>query len=248
MTFRQFPLWIFCAGIALLPCAAQEIESVSLRFLSFPRAINPEPVELLLGEGKTIKVEIPTNELSAAHKLKRQTLWAFGETVQGNDGKPVFKVFGQAPALASTEQLILLIRKGKTNADGFEVIPVDNRDTQFGGGKFLFFNAAKIDIAGVVGSEKFAVKPGRHTLIKPKADQDIKGLCNILIYFRKDDQAKPFFSSTWPLSNVARGLIFFYHDPDTQRLRLHTIRDFPKQFPDTMNLNDRKNTNLSRKD
>ena len=227
MTIRLFPHWVLCAGISVLPCLAQEGESVTLQFLSFPRAINPEPVELIVGEGKTIKVETPTNELSAPYKVKLQSIWQVGETVVGKDDKPAFKVFGQAAALASSQQLILLVHKGKTNSDGFDVIPIDYRPTEFGGGKFLFMNAAKIDIAGVVGSEKFVVKPGQHSIIKPKADRDTKGLCNILIYFRKDDQAKPFFSSTWPLSDVARSLIFFYHDPDTKHLRLHTIRDFP---------------------
>jgi hypothetical protein len=227
MTFRHFSRWILCVSVTLLPCAAQDAASVTLRFLSFPRALNPEPVELLVGEGKTIKVEIPTNEISVPYKVTLQASWAVGETVNGKDDKPVFNVFGKAAALASSQQLILLVRKGKANADGFEVIPIDNRDTEFGGGKFLFMNAAGIDIAGVVGSEKFAVKPGKHTIVKPKVEPDTKGLCNILIYFRKDNQAKPFFSSTWPLSDKARGLIFFYHDPDTQRLRLHTIRDFP---------------------
>ena len=227
MTFRYLTRWVFCTGLALLPCTAQDAAKVTLRFLSFPRALNPEPVELLVGEGKTIKVEIPTHEVSAPYKVPLQAVWAVGQTVDGNDGKPAFTVFGQAKAMVSTEQLILLIRKGKANADGFEVIPIDNRLSEFGGGKFLFMNAAKIDIAGMLGTDKFVVKPGKHTIIKPKIDPGIKGLCNILIYFRKDDQAKPFFSSTWPLSAAARGLIFFYHDPDTQRLRLHTIRDFP---------------------
>ena len=227
MTIRLFPHWVLCAGISVLPCLAQEGESVTLQFLSFPRAINPEPVELVVGEGKTIKVETPTNELSAPYKVKLQSIWQVGETVVGKDDKPAFKVFGQATALASSQQLILLVHKGKTNSDGFDVIPIDYRPTEFGGGKFLFMNAAKIDIAGVVGSEKFVVKPGQHSIIKPKADRDTKGLFNILIYFRKDAQAKPFFSSTWPLSDVARSLIFFYHDPDTKHLRLHTIRDFP---------------------
>jgi hypothetical protein len=228
MTFRYLTRWVFCTGLALLPCTAQDAAKVTLQFLSFPRALNPEPVELLVGDGKTIKVEIPTNELSASYKATLQATWAVGRTTEGKDGKPAFTVYGQTKALASTQQLILLVHKGKTNADGFDVIPIDNRLTEFGGGKFLFMNSAKIDIAGMVGTEKFVVKPGQHTIIKPKVDPGTKGLCNILIYFRKDDQAKPFFSSTWPLSAAARCLIFFYHDPDTQRLRLHTIRDFPK--------------------
>jgi hypothetical protein len=228
MIFRHLARLISCAGLALLPCAAQEGESVTLRVLSFPRAIDPAPVELVAGEGKTIKVEIPSNELSEPCKVKRQANWVVGETVKGEDGKPVFKVFGQAAALASSEQLLLLIRKGKDHADGFEVIPIDYRGTEFGPGKFLFMNAAKVDIAGVVGSERFAVKPGKHSIIKPKADgNDDKKLVHAALYFRTDGQAKPFFSSTWPLSDAARCLIFFYHDPDTNRLRLHSIRDFP---------------------
>lgn len=71
-------------------------------------------------------------------------------------------------------------------------------------------------------------KDGKYSFLKPKGEfGDTKGLIRATLYFRKADQAKPFFSSTWPLSDVARSLIFFYHDPDTNRLRLHTIRDFP---------------------
>ena len=227
MTFRHFLHWIFCACISLLSCAAQEGESVILRFVSFPRAIAPEPLELRVGEGKTIKIETPSNELSIPYKVKLQAIWAVGQTVEGKDGKSVFNVLGKATALASTEQMILLVRKGKANADGFEVLPIDGRGTEFGGGKFLFMNAAKVDIGGVVGSEKFAIKPGKHAIIKPKADPATKGLCHTTLYFRKDEQTKAFFSSTWPLSDDARSLVFFYHDPATNRLRLHTIRDFP---------------------
>lgn len=210
-----------------LQCVAQEETSVTLKFLSFPRIDSPTPVELLLGEGKTIKVEIPTNELSAPSKVKSQTAWVIGETVKGKDDKPAFAVLGQAPALASNDQLILLIRKGKSNADGFDVIPINSVKTEFGGGKFLFVNAAAVDIAGVVGTEKFVIKPGAHAIVQPKGDAQDKTLVQTEIYFNKDNQAKPFFSSTWPLSDDARGLIFFYHDPDSKRLRLHSIRDFP---------------------
>ncbi len=47
----------------------------------------------------------------------------------------------------------------------------------------------------------------------------------------KGDKSKNFFSSKWPVNNRARGLIFFYHDPDTRRLRLPTIRSFRQALP-----------------
>jgi hypothetical protein len=215
---------VFCMS----PCLAQEAAKVSLRFLSFPKAIDPVKVELHISEGKTIEIEAPSNEFSPAVDVVSAGVWSVGETLEGPDGKPVFKEYGRTKAAASPQQMLLLVRKGKENADGFELVALDGRMDGFGGGKFLFMNAAKVDIAGVVGSEKFAVKPGKHSIIKPKADgNDDKKLVHATLYFRTDGQPKPFFSSTWPLSDAARCLIFFYHDPDTNRLRLHSIRDFP---------------------
>ena len=214
--------------ISLSAANAQEGKFTTLKFLSFPAIDTPTPIELLVGEGKTLKVEIPTNELSAARKVALQANWVFGETVIGKDNKPTFNVLGQAPALASEDQLILLIRKGKSDADGFSVIPINSVKTEFAAGKFLFVNSSTVDIAGILGTEKFLLKPGMHTVIQPKGDPADKTLCQIQIFFRKDDQPTPFFSSTWPLSDDARGLIFIYHDSATNHLRLHSIRDFPQ--------------------
>lgn len=212
-------------SLSLLPCSAQEAENLTLQFLSFPKSIDPKPVELLLGDGKTLEIEIPTNELSKTYKVKRLSTWAVGKSDTDKDGKPIFTVFGQAKALGSAKQLILLVRKGADNADGMEVIPIDNDVTNFGGSKFLFMNAAKVDIAGEAGGVKFAIRPGAHTIIKPKANTNGRTF-HTMFYFRKDNEVSPFFSSKWPLSDNIRNLIFFYHDPETKRLRMHTIRDF----------------------
>ena len=214
--------------LSLLPCAAQDGGEVTLRFLTFPKALDLKPVELLVGDNKTIKVEMPINELSPPYKVANLASWSVGETVAGPDGKNVFKEFGRAKALPSSSQLILVVRKGKEYADGFEVMAVDNRNTNFGGGQFLFFNAARIDIACEVGGEKTVIKPSQHSIIRPKAQPGERSFQTVF-WYRKDDAAKAFFSSRWPFSEDARSLIFFYHEPGTQFLRFHTIRDFPQQ-------------------
>jgi hypothetical protein len=48
----------------------------------------------------------------------------------------------------------------------------------------------------------------------------------ITLYFRKGEEARPFYSSTWRFSEKARSIVLFYHDPHTDRLRTHTIRDY----------------------
>lgn len=183
------------------------------------------PVELLVGEGETIKLEVPSNELSGSVRVPRMTSWVFGEKFTNAEGKPSFKIFGETKSIPSSNQLILLIRKGKNMADGVEVRTIANDLSEFGGGKFLFMNAAKVDIAGDAGGEKFALRPDAHTIVKPKPDPG-GGLFQATFAFRRDDKPQPFFSSRWPVSDKTRGFIFFYHDPNTQQLRMHSIRDF----------------------
>lgn len=220
----------FVLPLCLLSTArlrAQEEEKVAVQFLSFPKAIDPKPVELLVGENKTIEVKIPTNEFSEVYHVKRMENWAVGKIETGKDNKPAFTVYGGAKSLAAPSQLILLVRKGQENSEGMVVIPIDNQLTNFGGGQFLFVNAASLDVAGQLGDSKFVVKPGKFAIIKPKPQTDeSKSLVHATLYYRKDDVVKPFFSSTWPVNNRARTMVFFYEDPSTGHLSLHSIRDF----------------------
>jgi hypothetical protein len=187
---------------------------------------------LLTGDGEVMEVNAPTNALSQPYQVKRLATWSVGklQATANKDEKPVFTSYGSAPALASPEQLILLIRNGKENKDGLRVIPMDNRSSNFGGGQFFFMNASTVDIAGMLGGTKFLIKPGAHTIIEPVETTKREGMDGDLLFteffFRKQTEARPFFSSTWPANKKARSMVFFYHDTHNERLRMHTIRDY----------------------
>lgn len=229
MKIPFLPLCLLALGTPLI---AQEAEQVTLRFLSFPKSASPQPVEFLIGEGETLEVKIPTNALSQPYKVKQLSTWAVGkmEPAANPEEPPSFTTYGSARALASSDQLILLIRDGKENADGMRVIPMDNRTGSFGGGQFFFMNASKVDVAGVLGGTKFALKPGTHTIIKPREMTRREGAAAdqffTEFFFRKEEEARPFFSSTWPANEKARSMVFFYHDTHNERLRMHTIRNY----------------------
>lgn len=229
MKIPFLPLCLLALGAPLI---AQEVEQVTLRFLSFPKSNSPQPVELLIGNGETLEVKIPTNALSQPYEVKRLSTWAVGkmEPAESEEKPPSFTTYGSARALASSDQLILLIRDGKENADGMRVIPMDNRTGSFGGGQFFFMNASKVDVAGVLGGTKFALKPGTHTIIEPKEMTRREGAAAnqffTEFFFRKEEEARPFFSSTWPANEKARSMVFFYHDTHNERLRMHTIRNY----------------------
>ena len=211
---------------------AQEAEIVTLRILSFPKSRDPQPVELRMGESEVIKVNTPTNALSQPYQVKRLSTWSFGkmEPPKSGEEKANFISYGSAPSIASNKQLILLIRSGQENKDGLRVVVVDDQVGNFGGGKFFFMNAAKVDIAGMLGGKKFALKPGAHMLIEPaetrKRQDSSAEQFFTEFFFRKENEARPFFSSTWPHNVKARSMVFFYHDPHNDRLRMHTIRDY----------------------
>lgn len=214
-----------CLTLLLLPCAAQDAAKIRVRFLSFPASLEPVKIELRISEVKSVEIIAPSNEFSQPLEVESTGVWSVGETVANPEGKAIFVEYGRTMAPASPQQMLLLIRKGAKNSDGFDLIALDERKDGFGFGEFLFLNIATVDIAGTVGEEKFVVKPNKHMILKPKTNGE-KQTAHAIFYFRKDDEARPFFSSRWPVNARARSMIFFYHDPETRNLRMHTVRDF----------------------
>ncbi|MEM9280795.1 MAG: hypothetical protein AAGA96_03125 [Verrucomicrobiota bacterium] len=198
---------------------------MKVRVVSFPKSLETEEVELLIDKDKTIKVETPSNELSKTYTVPVQKVWRLGYTITGDDGKPTFKILGEAPSPASSSQLLLLVRKGSKMADGFKVIPIDYRPSEFDKGEMLFVNATRVSVAGDVGTQKFGLKPGELKIIEPKADETGR-LCQAVLYYAKNGRVEPFFSSKWPVNNNSKSLIFVYQGDKDRKLRLHAVRDF----------------------
>ena len=227
MTCFKLPCLLAALSYLLIHAAFADGE-IQVQFVSFPKAADAKPVELLIGEGETMLVEIPTNSISPIYKVKPLTQWIIGKTTTDENDESTFDVYGQAPSISSTKQLILVIRKGKDDAGGLKLIPLDYSQSSFRGGNYFLMNATSVDIAGAIGTGKFSLKPRKHTLLAPqptKIKSDRK-YCFAKFFYRKEKNIQPFFSSTWRFNNRARSMVFFYHDPGTGRLRLHTIRDY----------------------
>lgn len=226
--FRPALLLAATTLCSLVHCAAQEAEQVKVRFVSFPRSDDPKPVELVVGEKQTIPVNLPSNIISPTYSVKKPISWTLGKTVNNDKGEPTFKVYGTAPAPAIAEQLVLVVRNGKTDEEGFRLIPLDGRQNGFGGGKYIFFNASKVDIACEIGEMNFVIKPLEHKLVDPKPNvaKNEREMLFVHLFFRKGGEATPFYSSTWRYNKKARTMVFLYHDNETMGLRLHVIRDY----------------------
>lgn len=228
MSLNGFTCTALAAAFALfpLPIQAQEQETMRLQFMTFPLTIEPLEVELVVGEGQTIKLKVPSNEFSETARVPRMASLVFGESVMDAENKPSFKVYGRGKAAAESKQLVLLLRRGKTMADGFEVRAIPSDIEHFGGGKLLFINASTTNIGGKAGHQPFALKPGGHTIIKPKLEANGR-LAYVEFFYSRDGKPIPFFNSMWPVADNNRGIAFFYNDPNKQnKITLHSYREF----------------------
>lgn len=213
-----------------LPAEAQtgELSELHLQFISFPKAAEPQEVELYLGDGESMEIEIPTNRISRSYVVKPMKRLVLGESTKDVEGNYLFKPYGQAASLNIQKQLILVLRKSRQNNNELALVPMPNTDLNFGGGSFFFMNATPLDIAGVLSDKKFVLKPGKSTIIKP-SPSEVKGVykyCKAQLLYRKGEEVRSFFNTTWRLNDDARSLIFLYQDPNTKHIRLHTIRDY----------------------
>jgi hypothetical protein len=202
---------------------------VNLRFVSFPKEVNPEPLALLIGEGKTIKVEASSNSISKSYQCPALSSWVLGKSSVAK-GKFKFETYGQVKSIAAKTQLILIIRKGKDGAEGLELIPIDYSQNGFGGGKYFVLNITDTDISGTIGTGEFSLKPQEHVLLAPEPSK-VKGdrkYCYAKFSYTKNEKPHPFFNSTWRFNKAARSILFFYNDPKTEHLRFHTIRTYIK--------------------
>jgi hypothetical protein len=215
-------LYIVLAAIATPFSNAQGEGEWSLRFLAFPQQDDSKPIQLLVGDGKTIAIETPGHTLSPTYRVKPLTSIVVGVTENNKLQVPVFKVLGKAPSLATSKQIILLMRKGTSNSDGFVVLPIDGDLAKFSGASFLFINASNMQVGGKIGDKIFQLKPGQKELLKPAATH-AGGCCQVTLAYQNNEKWQTFVDTRWSASNGRRSLVFFYQDPETGDLGVAPI-------------------------
>lgn len=219
-SFLVLPL--LCALFVVIATAQEK--QIKLRFLGFPQMQNPEPVELLIGENKTIVVNTPGNELSEPYTVPSLASIAVGKTVKNEENENVFQIYGSAKGLAAEDQIILLFRKGDKNSDGFTVMPVDGGQAKFTGASYLFINTSTLSVAGLIGDQKFALKAGQSKMLKPVPNHK-DGICQVTLAYMKGDKWKTVYDTRWPANDKFRSIVFFYQDPQSGRLGIAPIVD-----------------------
>jgi hypothetical protein len=206
-----------------LAAYGQSDENVKLRFVTFPKTPEPIKAELLMGLKAPVKIEASSNAISEPVSVPSMKEWVIGETSVNPAGEEVFNIFGRVPAAGSKEQIILILRKGSELSEGAKLILIDDTTLAFDLGKILFLNATKINIGGIVGKDKFAVRPGNYKVVEPKPDASGR-YYHTRLFYEKDGKPKGFYNSNWPYSENSRVMVFIYQDSETGKIHRHVVR------------------------
>jgi hypothetical protein len=201
-----------------------QVEKVEMRFLSFPPQNESEPLELVVGKSETIEVDTPSHELSSTYRVTRLNTVTVGKTITDSEGKVIFQSYGQAKSIADKDQIILLLRKGKENSDGFVVIPISANMENFTGASFLFINTSNLVVKGTIGNQELDLSPGKMKILKPKPNFN-DGICQVTLAYMHENKEKRFFDTRWPANKNVRSMVIFFQNPQTGRIGLAPITD-----------------------
>lgn len=219
-SFKRAHILVFFA----LMTAATAQETMSLQFLAIPRQIRPEPVEVVIGQNETIQVHTPGNELSQPYQVPKMDSIVLGKSSADEDGAAKFDVYGRARLLDERKQIILLLRRGPTNEDGFSVIPISGEMKDFKGGSYFLLNASPTKIAGQIGDKRFEIEPGNKIMINPSATHE-GGAAQTTFAYKRDDEWKVFRDTRWSVNPAYRSMVFFFQNPSTSKLAVTPVVD-----------------------
>ncbi len=214
------------AGMVTPRVQAQE---VVITCLSFPKR-TPASIELLVGPGKTVPINLQSHTLTDPLKVPRLAVWKFGKSGTNAAGEFRFKSYGQVRPGTARKQLLLFVHKGASPSDGLNILALNDDKTAFGASQMLFVNLAREPVAGLVGGKQFRLDSGKHIIIKPKADRG-KNLCFASLKYLRANKWRTFFSTNWPTLTTARGLVFLYNDPGSRSVKIHSVVDSLVRVP-----------------
>ena len=206
--------------LAALPASAEE--EVKIRALCFPRQAGDSNIELLVGEEETVEISLQSHEFTLPVGVPRMAEWKFGRSSSDSEGNFRFETHATATPLGTRRQLLVFIRLGPQNEDGFKVLSLN--PAKIKGKDYVLLNLTNGPVAGMVGGKKFRIPPGRRVILAPEPDRG-EDLCFASLQYQRNEKWRPFFSSNWRLRKNSRSLILIYQTQGQRAPRIHSVID-----------------------
>lgn len=117
-----------------------------------------------------------------------------------------------------------------------KIVAYDIGKARIGAGEYRFFNFSRTMIAVNFGSKKFAVKPGKETLVSDAVWKKKVMEIDLMMAIAKDGKPKPVYSSQWGNRPGRRNYIFMFDGAHPyQPIRICRFFDVPPKEPENAN-------------
>ncbi len=203
-------LCTFSAFAEKAPKAGAEV-----RFLA--ESIPPDLGQIVLAtaEARSDPFDLPMNNLSRPQEPPARifSVWSLDK----NLSLSTIKLPEEGDAFIV---LLLISSKG-----GYEPVIMPAENPSFKGGDVYFYNNAKEPVLGLLGKTKFALVPGKGTIVTPSGFGDQK-FYHVMLGVREADENKVIRSMKWPASKTMRNYVFFYTDPIRKRVTYRAVDEF----------------------
>lgn len=196
-----------------LPAEAKKGE-VEIRFLAERAPADLGKIALAAEEMRSDPFDLPVNNLSAPQKAPARvfSVWS----VDRNLSLATIRLPEEGDSF-----IALMI----TSPKGYIPVVMRYDDPKFRPGDIYFHNLADKTVLGFVGTEKFVLPSGRGTILTPKGARNEK-FYDVGLGVREKEGDRVLATTRWPEDNLARFYVFFYVDPQTNRIAYRGVDEF----------------------
>jgi hypothetical protein len=131
--------------------------------------------------------------------------------------------------LASDRVLLACLKSGDAPV---KMVAYDIGRTRLAAGDYRFFNFSHSVISVIFGGKKFAVQPGKDTLVSAPSWKDDVMELDITMAILNDGKAKPVYSSQWGHRPGRRNYVFLFDGPQEYKpIKICRFFDVPPRQP-----------------
>ncbi len=131
--------------------------------------------------------------------------------------------------LASDRVLLACLKSGDAPV---KMVAYDIGRTRLAAGDYRFFNFSHSVISVIFGEKKFAVQPGKDTLVSAPSWKDDVMELDITMAILNDGKAKPVYSSQWGHRPGRRNYVFLFDGPQEYKpIKICRFFDVPPRQP-----------------
>jgi len=190
--------------------------NLQVRFLAERAPGEIGQVRLVAGEWKSGDFDLPIHHLSEPQTPPERVfqVWSVAQNVA------LARIALPEPARSF---VVILIPSPE---GGYSPVVLSANNPEFRPGDIYFYNHSDKTVLGYVGTSKFTLAPARGTTVRPAGAKGEGKYYDVGLGFRDADGDRPLSLARWPVQEGIRMYVFFYINPNTQRIDFRAVDEF----------------------